>query len=237
MTADSLCGIMRSMETENRARIRLVDDHELVGVALEQALAGSTALRYLGRVATVGEALVEQPSAEIVVLDLRLADESSPVRNVRALTDAGSTVVVYTSGESPYLIRLAAQAPIAGLVRKSAPLADLVTALERCAQGDLAFSTDWAAAILGDHGLDDVGLSPREREVLVLLAAGVPTKTAALQLGIAIPTLEVHLSRLRDKYARVGRPAQQRNDLVLRALEDGYLPLPGEPHSNDDARR
>ena len=213
--------------------VRLIDDHELVGVAVEQALAASATLQYLGCVATVDDALVAEPSADIVVLDLRLADGSSPVQNVRALTDAGAMVVVYTSGESPYLIRLAAQTPIAGLVRKSAPLANLVDALDLCAQGGLAFSTDWAAAIMGDSGIDDVGLSPREREVLVLLAAGVPTKAAAAQLDIAVPTLEVHLTRLRDKYARAGRPASQRSDLVHRALEDGYLPLPGEPGEDD----
>lgn len=235
MTAGPLCGIMRSMEAQHRAGVRLIDDHELVGVALEQALATSARLRYLGRVGTVDEALAERAPAGIVVLDLRLADESSPVRNVRALVDAGSTVLVYTSGESPYLIRLAAQTPISGLVRKSAPLGDLVTALELCADGGLAFSSDWAAAILGDHGLDEVGLSPREREVLVLLATGLPSKAAAAQLGIAIPTLEVHLARLREKYARIGRPAHQRSDLVLRALEDGYLPLPGESRSSDGA--
>lgn len=216
------------MTTDGQASVRLIDDHELVGVALKQALGGSPTLKYLGRTSSVGEALSEDPPADIIVLDLRLADESSPVQNVHDLTHAGAAVIVYTSGESPYLIRLAAQTPIAGLVRKSAPLAELVTALERCAQGGLTFSTDWAAAILSDHGLDDVGLSPREREVLVLLAAGMPTKAAATQLGIAIPTLEVHLARLREKYARIGRPAQQRSDLVLRALEDGYLPLPSD---------
>ncbi|HRQ01135.1 MAG TPA: response regulator transcription factor [Terrimesophilobacter sp.] len=219
------------------ASVRLIDDHELVGVALEQALADSETLSYVGRVATVPESLAREPSPSIVVLDLRLADDSSPVENVQALTRAGCVVVIYTSAENPYLIRLAAQTPIAGLVRKSAPLTDLVTALERCARGELAFSTDWAAAILGDHGLDDVGMSPREREVLVLLAAGVPTKAAAAQLGIAVPTLEVHLRRLRDKYARIGRPAQHRGDLVLRALEDGYLPLPYEPPDDRGAPR
>lgn len=228
------CAIMRAMTQQSGVGVRLIDDHELVGVALEQALATSSVLRYLGRVDTAAQALAAEPPAGIVVLDLRLSDESSPAENVRALTDAGAVVVVYTSAENPYLIRLAARTPIAGLVRKSAPLSELVTALESCAQGDLVFSTDWAAAILSDHGLDRVGLSPREREVLVLLAAGMPTKAAASQLGIAIPTLEVHLARLRGKYARAGRPAQQRSDLVLRALQDGYLPLSAEPREDHD---
>ena len=45
MTAGPLCGIMRSMEAQHRAGVRLIDDHELVGVALEQALATSARLR------------------------------------------------------------------------------------------------------------------------------------------------------------------------------------------------
>lgn len=113
-------------------------------------------------------------------------------------------------------------------MRKGAPLAELVEALDRCAAGELAFSTEWAAAIAADAGLDAARLSPREREVLALLAAGVPTKAVALQLGITMSTLEVHLSRLRDKYAQIGRPAPTRADLVLRALEDGHAPLPGD---------
>ena len=38
----------------------------------------------------------------------------------------------------------------------------------------------------------------------MLLATGLPSKAAAARLGIAIPTLEVHLARLREKYARIG---------------------------------
>lgn len=213
------------MTRVRRSRVRLVDDHELVGVALEQALATSTLVEYLGRSDTVEEVVAQRPSAEVVVLDLRLGNDSSPMDNVLVLTRAGVSVVVYTAAEDPYLIRVAAQAPISAVVRKSAPLADLVAAIERCASGELSVSTEWAAAMLTDQGLDEAGLSPREREVLVLLAAGMPSKAAARQLGIAIPTLEVHLSRLREKYARVGRPARLRSDLAVRAVEDGYLPL------------
>jgi two-component system, NarL family, response regulator DevR len=208
--------------------VALVDDHELVGVALEVALSGSEKLAYAGRAATVSEYCSAGWDAAIVVLDLRLADGSSPVQNAEELIADGASVVAYTSAESPYLIRLAAQAPISGLVRKSSSLADLVDALERCALGELSFSTDWAAAIASDSGLERAGLSPREQEVLGLMASGMPAKVVATKLGIAIPTVEVHLRRLRDKYARAGRPAESRSELVMRALEDGHLPLPGD---------
>jgi two-component system, NarL family, response regulator DevR len=214
---------------EVATRVALVDDHELVGVALEAALESSSTLTYVGRFATVADYCTAEPEAGVAVLDLRLSDGSSPVQNAEILIARGAKVVVYTAGESPYLIRLAARAPISGLVRKSSSVAHLVDALERCAAGELAFATDWAAAIASDTGIEDAGLSPREQEVLGLMASGMPAKSVASKLGIAIPTIEVHLRRLRDKYARVGRSAESRSELVFRALEDGHLPLPGDP--------
>ena len=211
------------------ARVAIVDDHQLVGVALGAALTGHPTLSYVGSAATVDELLRAGGTPEIIVLDLRLGDGSSPISNADRLHAAGATVVGYTSGESPWLIRLAARAAISGLVLKSQPIAVLVDALERCANGAVAFSTDWAAAISTDTGLDRAGLSAREREVLALMASGMPAKAIAARLGIAVPTLEVHVRRLRDKYARVGRPAATRGELVYRALEDGHLPLPGDP--------
>jgi two-component system, NarL family, response regulator DevR len=215
-------------EAAAHTRVALVDDHDVVGVALESALAGSPHLRFVGGAATVTELIAARLGAEIVVLDLRLADGSSPVDNAVALLATGASVVAYTSGESPYLIRLVSRTAISGVVRKTAPIAELTDTLERCAAGELIFSTEWAAAIASDDGLDAAALSPRETEVLELVAAGLPTKAVASRLGIAIPTLEVHLRRLRDKYARIGRPAETRSELVFRALEDGHAPLPGD---------
>jgi DNA-binding NarL/FixJ family response regulator len=217
------------MASAMRASVALVDDHELVGVALAAALASSPTLRYLGCMPTIDGLADLGESPTIVVLDLRLADGSSPIQNAAALLATGAVVVAYTSGESPYLIRLAARTAISGVVRKTAPIADLVETLERVASGELVFSTEWAAAMASDAGLDEAGLSPRELEVLGLVASGLPTKAVANRLDIAIPTLEVHLRRLRDKYARIGRPAQTRSELLIRALEDGHLPLPGDP--------
>lgn len=216
------------MSYPKKAAVALVDDHELVGVALAAALEGSAKLVYAGQWATVPALLESGDAYDVVVMDLRLADGSSPLQNSAALLGTGAHVVAYTSAESPSLIRIASKTAISGMVRKSAPLAELLDTLERCADGDLVLSTEWAAAIAADSGINDAALSPRESEVLSLVAAGMSTKNVATTLGIAKPTLDVHLRRIRDKYARVGRPAEGRGDLVLRALEDGYLSLPGD---------
>ena len=209
-----------------KARVALVDDHELVGVALAAALDGSETLEYVGRAPDVAELIAADLAPDVVVLDLRLADGSSPMQNSATLLATGARVVAYTSAESPNLIRIASKTAISGMVRKSAPLSELLDTLERCAAGDLVLSTEWAAALAAD--IDAAALSPREREVLSLIAAGMSTKNVAAKLDIAKPTLDVHLRRIRDKYARIGRPAEGRGDLVRRALEDGYLPLPGD---------
>ncbi|MEO8263529.1 MAG: response regulator transcription factor [Pseudolysinimonas sp.] len=216
------------MSSLKKARVALVDDHELVGVALAAALEGSAKLAYVGQWTTVPALLESGEVPDVVVMDLRLADGSSPLQNSAALLGTGANVVVYTSGESPSLIRITSKAAISGMVLKSAPITELLDTLERCADGDLVLSTEWAAAIAADTGIDDAALSPRERDVLSLVAAGMSAKNVATKLGIAQPTLDVHLRRIRDKYARIGRPAEGRGDLVLRALEDGYLPMPGD---------
>ena len=217
-----------------KARVALVDDHELVAMALAAALEGSTSLEWVGHAPTVAELLAADLHPDVVVMDLRLADGSSPMQNSAALLATGARVVAYTSAESPSLIRIASKTEISGLVRKSAPISELMDTLERCSAGDLVLSTEWAAAIAADSGIDDAALSPREREVLSLIAAGMSTKNVATRLGVAKPTLDVHLRRIRDKYAKIGRPAEGPRDLVLRALEDGYLPLPGEQGHRGD---
>lgn len=207
-------------------RVALIDDHEIVSLAIAQSLRDNQRLRYLGVAPTVDDLLTLDPEPELVVLDLRLADGSSPIRNVERLVEAGAKVVAFTSGENPYLVRLVARTAVLGIVRKSAPVSILLETLETAARGEAVMSADWAAAIDSDPTLADAQLSPREQEVLALLATGAKSFAIASSLGIAVSTVDDYVSRIRGKYARVGRPARSRIDLYKRALEDGFLPLP-----------
>ncbi len=83
-------------------------------------------------------------------------------------------------------------------------------------------TTEWAAAIDGgDPGLDEVGLSPRQLEVLELYASGEKADRVARLTGLAPQTVNDYLQRIRQKYAAVGRPAPTKTDLYKRAVEDG----------------
>ncbi|WP_217999713.1 response regulator transcription factor [Curtobacterium ammoniigenes] len=207
-------------------QVALVDDHEIVTVAVQVAVEQADGLEFLGAAATVPELLDRFPHPELVLLDLRLADGSSPVANVDLLIDAGARVLVLTSGESPYLLRSVAKTPVVGIVRKSAPLATLVEALTAAAAGETSMSAEWAAAIDGDPDLPLAGLSSQEQRVLELFARGIKAQSVAYQLGIKVATVDDYVRRIRAKYEKVGRPAYTKIDLYQRAIEDGFLPGP-----------
>lgn len=210
-------------------RIGLVEDHESVALGLKSMLVDESDLDLVAMAATVGELLDLGEALDLVVLDLRLGDGSSPRSNVEMLHAAGTRVLVYTGAENAFLVRSAARAGVLGVVRKSAPAATIVSAIRRAADGGQVVTTDWAAAIDGDPHLPDVGLSPRQREVLALYASGEKAARVAHLTGLSEQTVNDYLVRIRTKYAEAGRPAPTKTDLYKRAVEDGWLPMPELP--------
>lgn len=206
--------------------VALVDDHDLIRKAFADEMSRVPEIHYVGSVATVDDLVTLSPRPDLVVLDLRLSDGSSPTENVKRLRETGADVLAYTSGESPYFIRLAAKAGVLGIVRKSAPTSELVQALIRAGQGNPVISADWAAAVDSDPEIGTAKLSPRERRVLELYASGLAAKQVGFALGIAENTVEDYLRRIRSQYASLGRQSPTKIDLYKRALEDGYLPHP-----------
>jgi DNA-binding NarL/FixJ family response regulator len=194
-------------------RVVLIDDHEMVAVAVRAAVAQIEGLDFLGSAPTVDELLAAHPAFELAILDLRLADGSSPVANVERLDAIGARTLVFTSGESPYLMRSVSKSPIAGLLRKSEPLPALVEAIRRVAAGEESMSADWAAAIDGDPHLADAGLSPQEQTALGLFARGLKVAAVAARMGITVSTVDDYVRRARAKYLRAGRPAHTKVDL------------------------
>lgn len=207
--------------------VALVDDHQLVGLALRTAFGTNPRLLLVGVHPTVDALLESAASPALVLLDLRLADGSSPATNVARIRETGAGVLVFTSGEDAHLVREALRADVLGLLRKSAPVPVITYAVERAVLGMPVMSSEWAHAVENDPLIADAGLSPREAEVLQLFADGAKSQPVADQLHITLGTLEDYIRRIRAKYARIGRPAPTKIDLYKRAVEDGLLPAPG----------
>ncbi|WP_104162775.1 response regulator transcription factor [Cryobacterium sp. N22] len=213
----------------HKFRVALIDDHEIVVRGFAGLFATLPDIEVVATVATVTELLAEvgESPVDLVILDLRLSDGSTVTGNVDRLRATGASVLAFTGGDDAGLMRAAARSGVLGVVRKSEPTDVLLDAVTRAAAGDTVASTEWAAALDGDPDLSDAGLSPREREVLSLYAAGAKAPLVASHTGLSELTVVDYIRRVRSKYERVGRPANTKIDLYKRALEDGILPLPG----------
>lgn len=212
-------------ETQQSAlRVALVDDHEIVRVGIAELLAAQPSIEVVASVSTVAELFALAAKPDLVVLDLRLADGSTPGDNVATIREHGLDTLILTGGDDPRLVRSAARAGVLGVIRKAAPASELVDALLRAGSGETIATTDWAAALDADSELADAKLSAREREILALYASGEKAQAVAYQTGLSRDTVANYISRIRVKYANVGRPAHTKVDLHRRAVEDGLMP-------------
>jgi DNA-binding NarL/FixJ family response regulator len=207
-------------------RIALVDDHDLVGLALRNLIDSSEHLAFARHEQTVPEMTHVARDADLVLLDLSLRDGSTPQENVEALRRWGAHVLVLTSAENPYLVREASRTSALGIARKSLPSDDLLAAIRDAAEGQHVPTTEWASALDSDPGLTAAPLTEREREVLSLYASGMGAREVATALWVSENTVNDHLRRIKGVYQRLGRPAPSKVDLYRRGIEDGFLPVP-----------
>ena len=136
-----------------RARIGVVDDHPSIVAGLRAILGDQPDLEFTAGAATVSKLLTETRDLDLVVLDLRLEDGSSPQINVDRLAELDIPAVAYTSGDEPYLVRLAASAGVKAVLRKNVDDDVLLAAIRAVLSGEETPTVDWAAAIDAD---DDV---------------------------------------------------------------------------------
>lgn len=218
------------MESLSRgpARIAVVDDHELVALALGDRIDAREDLEFVGHAERVEQLLRRSRAADLVVLDLNLRDGTQPGENVERIRGWGAGVLVLTSGENPYLTREASKADVLGIVRKSAPSDRILDAIAAAARGQPIVTAEWAVALESDPALKAAPLTDREREVLALYALGLGAKAVASKLFVSESTVIDHIRRIRAVYAQLQRPANTKVELYQRGLEDGILPFPSE---------
>ena len=210
---------------KHEIRVAIVDDHEAVREGFR-----SVCERY-GFQLTALEASVdallsrgEDFDTDVVVLDLSLADGSKPADNVSRLIAAGAKVLVFSIADKSSLVTDALRAGAAALIRKSQSMAELAEAIELVASNVEVNNTETSAVIDSDADFKlRAGLSAKEREVLSLYASGFTMRQVASQLQIKESTVKEHIDRVRGKYSSVGRPAPDKANLVLRAIEDGLI--------------
>ncbi|WP_196442244.1 response regulator [Planomonospora sp. ID67723] len=202
--------------------VSVVDDDRMLIEGLAAWLAGVPDVRLTASAATVAELLETEPSpADVVLLDLLLADRSDPVDNVRTLARLRRRVIVVSVVTSGDMARQMIDAGAGGYLTKDHDLAALVAKVREVAKEEVAVSPELALGWLADRNDDRPVLSPQERAVLLAYASGMTLSAAARSAGVQPGTAKNYLERVKDKYRKAGRPAYTKLELATRVREDG----------------
>jgi two-component system, NarL family, nitrate/nitrite response regulator NarL len=181
-------------------RLMLVDDHPLVRDGLRARLASVPGLAVVAEADGADAALDIAPRAapDLVLMDigLRGANGLEATRRLRALMPALHVVVLSMHDNAVY-VREAVQAGAAGYVLKDSPAEEIVAAIHAVMAGGQYLSAGVVAAPPRERG--DDSLTPREREVLALIAEGLSSRDIGERLAMGVRTVETHRTNLRRK--------------------------------------
>lgn len=169
--------------------------------------------------------LIHSPAfpTDLVVLEMQVGEPVSIAARVRTCSAAGARVIVLAPASEPSAAVSARQAGAAAVLLDSSSIEELVAAARSVLglTGGGRVERAWRPAPV--DRLARPRLSAGERVALTLYASGCSVKEVAAQLGVRYETAKTYLRRVREKYARVGRAASRREELVARATEDGYI--------------
>jgi DNA-binding NarL/FixJ family response regulator len=192
--------------TDRPITVVLADDHPATREGLRHALASVDTVRVIG-VATVGAeavSLVRELTPDIVLLDLQMpqGDGLWVLGQLRAL-GSSARVVMLTAYGGDAQIAAALNAGAVGYLQKDIAIPQLIECIRAVALGHRVFSPAIADRLQGHVGflvnVQAGGLTPREREVLHLLAAGTRYRGIAQQLSISEATVKFHVLNLYQK--------------------------------------
>ena len=208
--------------TNEPITIAIVDDHDSVrlGVKAGAQEAGYLVVEHADSVQALLGKLKEPP--RVVVLDLSLADGSTPATNVKRLIQFGSKVLIYSIADNKDKVNEALREGAEGVVSKSQDMTTLFEAIRLSANGITINTTETVAAIDNDISFR-ANLSERELQVVRLYASGMTLKSVAYELKLSKYTVKEHIDRARDKYSKVGRPVTGKSELLIRLIEDGLF--------------
>ena len=190
-------------------RVLLADDHTLFRDGLRSLL------ERMGDVTVAGEAgdgrealkLIEEQSPDVAIVDITMPGLSGLEVAARAKRVSPATRVIILSmhaGEA--YVAHALRAGVAGYLLKDSAAAELALALRAVRRGETYLSPAISKHVVGGflHGTrgeaDPLALlTPRQREILQLIAEGKANKVIAADLGLSVKTVEAHRAQLMDR--------------------------------------
>lgn len=209
-------------------RVMLVDDHPVVRRGLVDLFSRVDDIDVVAVLddGSQAAAAVLEHAVDVVLMDLSMpgTDGLAATRQVVAAAPDVRVVVLTSFAESERIVA-ALDAGAVGYLLKDAEPDDVVRAVRDAAAGHSPLSPRAATALLPQRRAETAGpadrLSAREREVLALVAAGLPNKSIGRRLGISEKTVKAHLTRV---FATLG--VGDRTSAALWAQRHGVLAEP-----------
>jgi len=192
-------------------RILVADDHPIVRNGIVALLDAADDMTVVGQAATGHEAvqlaLAERP--DLVLMDLRMPGIDGDEATSRILAGApGIRIVVLT----------AIEAGASGYLLKAAPEAEILAGIRSVARGEVALAPSIAALLVGHVKKAAITLTPRETQILRLVAQGESNPSIATTLFVGEATVKTHLLHAFEKLE-----VSDRTRAVTKAMELGLL--------------
>jgi len=215
-------------DDETRIRVLVVDDHEIFTHSLVRLLEGRPELKVVGTADTVSEAIVAALgyAPDVILMDFELPDGNGALatEQIKALMPAVKVVMLTASTDDQSLVRAIA-AGCAGFVNKGDAVDVLLAAIVAAHEGETIASPAELVPLLRQlrptqRGLG-TDLTPRELEILELMAAGFVNKEIAQQLGRSLNTVRNHVQNTLYKLQ-----VHSKLEAVATAVREGVIDYP-----------
>lgn len=197
----------------NRVRILIADDHDVVREGLKALLAARADFQVCGEASTGRQAvaLAKEVQPHVAVLDFSMPELNGleATRQIRrALPE--TEILILTMHDSETLVREVLAAGARGYLLKTHAKLQLIAAIEALAQHQPFFAGTFAAGVAlveflhpgkcpANEAKPADRLTPREREVVQLIAEGRTSKDIALELGLSVKTADAHRANIMRK--------------------------------------
>jgi DNA-binding NarL/FixJ family response regulator len=198
----------------------IADDHEVVREGLRLALSRSPRIRVIGE-ASDGKAavtLTERRKPDVVIMDLRMPDMDGLEATEQILAKSPEVaVLIFTAYGERSLMQRGLESGARGYILKETPHETLIRAVEKVAGGDSFVDPALMAEFIAGKGQMEI-LTPREREILQLLADGMSNVDVAAKLFISQETVKSHVRHILAKLE-----ADTRTQAVAIALREAMI--------------
>ena len=210
-------------------RVLLADDHEIVRLGLRAVLESADDIEVIGEVATAEAAIAAAQAGgiDVILMDLRfgpgvegtrLATGADATAEIKRTMEKPPHVLVVTNYDTAADILGAIEAGALGYLLKDAPPEELLAAVRSAAEGDSTLSPTVANRLMTRVRTPRTSLTPRELEVLKLVASGSSNREIGRTLLLSEATVKSHLVHIYDKLG-----VRSRTSAVAAARKQGVL--------------